>query len=149
MSSKIKQSVCLNHPNVPAVAHCATCRKPICEECVKTAKGISCCSDACLQNALDSQVVVGDIMARKKKSELKRVIRNFILLLFVLAAAWFAYQHRQALQNMLQRGKAKTEQVGKEVSGQVKSKTETFKHDLDEGDARRRAANDKKYGFDK
>ena len=68
MSSKINGSVCLNHPNVPAVAHCATCRKPICADCAKTAEGITCCSKACLQNALDSRAVVGDIMARKKKN---------------------------------------------------------------------------------
>ncbi len=148
MSSKINGSVCLNHPNVPAVAHCATCRKPICGDCAKTAKGITCCSDACLQNALDSRAVVGDILARKKKSEFKRIIRNLILLLIVLALAWFAYQHRQQLQDLFRKGKSKTEQVGKDAVGQVKSKTKTFKKELDEGDARRKAANDKKYGFD-
>ena len=148
MSSKINGSVCLNHPNVPAVAHCATCRKPICADCAKTAEGITCCSKACLQNALDSRAVVGDIMARKKKSESKRIIRNLIVLLIVLVLAWFAYQHREQLLDLFRKGKAKTEQVSKEAVGQVKSKAENYKKELDEGDARRKAANDKKYGFD-
>ena len=148
MSSKINGSVCLNHPNVPAIAHCATCRKPICADCAKTAEGITCCSKACLQNALDSRAVVGDIMARKKKSESKRIIRNLIVLLIVLVLAWFAYQHREQLLDLFRKGKAKTEQVSKEAVGQVKSKAENYKKELDEGDARRKAANDKKFGFD-
>jgi len=148
MSSKINGSVCLNHPNVPAVAHCATCRKPICADCAKTAEGITCCSKACLQNALDSRVVVGDILTRKKKSEFKRIIRNLIVLLIILVLAWFAYQHREQLLDLFRKGKAKTEQVSKEAVGQVKSKAENYKKELDEGDARRKAANDKKYGFD-
>ena len=148
MSSKINGSVCLNHPNVPAVAHCATCRKPICADCTKTAEGITCCSKACLQNALDSRVVVGDILTRKKKSQFKRIIRNLIVLLIVLVLAWFAYQHREQLLDLFRKGKAKTEQVSKEAVGQVKSKAENYKKELDEGDARRKAANDKKYGFD-
>ena len=148
MSSKIKGSVCLNHPDVPAVAHCATCRKPVCADCLKSAEGINCCSDRCLQNALDSRVVVGDILERKKKSNFKRIIRNLILLLIVLLLAWFAWQHRQQLQDLFRQGKTKTEQVGKGLSDQVKSKTDNYKKELDAGDARRIAANDKKYGFD-
>ena len=148
MSSKINGSVCLNHPNVPAVAHCATCRKPVCADCAKTAKRITCCSDACLKNALDSRVVVGDILARKKKSEFKRIFINLIVFLIVLVLAWFAYQHREQLLDLFRKGKAKTEAVSKDAIGQVKGKTETFKKELDEGDARRKAANDKKYGFD-
>jgi len=141
-------SVCLNHPDVPAVAHCATCRKPICADCAKTAEGITCCSNACLQNALDSGIVVGDIMARKKKSGLKRAVRNLITLLIILVLAWFAYQHRDRLMDLFRKGKAKTEQVSQEAVGQIKTKTDNYKKELDANDARRRAARDKKYGFD-
>ena len=41
--AKISESVCLNHPDTPAVTRCATCSKPICKQCIVSKNGSSYC----------------------------------------------------------------------------------------------------------
>ncbi len=39
---------CLNHPDVPAVTHCAQCHKPLCESCIESEAGEAMfCSAQC------------------------------------------------------------------------------------------------------
>ena len=47
---------CLNHPDTPAVARCATCGKHICAQCVVTKNGAKYCSEACAQAAANSNL---------------------------------------------------------------------------------------------
>jgi len=147
MSQKISGSVCLNHPNVPALAHCATCRKPVCADCVKSAEGIQCCSDVCLQNALASRVVVDDIMQRKQKSQFKALLRRLVLIIVLLALAALAWHYKEPLQNLFKQGKSKTEELSKDLGGQVKGAKDSYQKELDAKDAQRKAKQQKKYGL--
>ncbi len=51
-------SVCLNHPNVPAVARCAVCRKPICADCIVKKDGVVYCSTKCRDDAIRTGAMV-------------------------------------------------------------------------------------------
>jgi hypothetical protein len=43
-------SVCVNHPQQPAVARCVTCNKPVCSSCVVKSDGRTFCSGTCRDN---------------------------------------------------------------------------------------------------
>ncbi len=36
---------CLNHPEIPAVAYCRTCGKPLCAECKRASQGVIYCAE--------------------------------------------------------------------------------------------------------
>lgn len=79
--------VCLKHPNTPAIARCATCGRPLCQECMKTKDGIICCSDECLKNALASLTKVDNFVASKKRVEKNRmrgILVNLIILVIII-----------------------------------------------------------------
>ncbi len=98
MSKSLSGSVCLNHPQVPAMVRCATCSKPICQECVQLHDKVSYCSQLCYENALRTGVMVEDVKRRKKAAELKRFLRLVISLLFlvaILAAGYWLYRRHQ------------------------------------------------------
>lgn len=38
-------SVCINHPDTLAVAHCCVCRRPVCRDCLIERDGYKCCSE--------------------------------------------------------------------------------------------------------
>ena len=87
-------SVCLNHPNVPAVARCAVCRKPICADCVVKHDGVTYCSAKCRDDAIRTGAMVEGVQESKKKSNSNRMIMNLIkliILLALIAGGWFAY----------------------------------------------------------
>ncbi|MBO4514012.1 MAG: B-box zinc finger protein [Victivallales bacterium] len=99
MAEKINGSVCLNHPDTPAVAHCAVCRKPVCQECQKIYEGVTYCSRECYDNAKRTGGMVDDVLQKRKAVELKRKIRNIIILLIVVAlafAGWTYYKKNTA-----------------------------------------------------
>ena len=50
----ISKSYCLNHPDTPAVARCATCGKHVCAQCVVSRNGSSYCSKACADSAANT-----------------------------------------------------------------------------------------------
>ena len=81
MADKIKGSVCLNHPNTPAVAHCAVCRKPVCKECVKIFDGTSFCSRECYEKSLKTGKMVEEVVEKRNAVETKRMIRNIIIII--------------------------------------------------------------------
>ena len=92
--AKIEGSVCLNHPNVPAVAHCAVCRKPICAECVVKHDGVVYCSAKCRDDAIRTGAMVEGVEESKARSDSKRTIMaiiKLIILLALIAGGWFAY----------------------------------------------------------
>ncbi|MBQ7175932.1 MAG: B-box zinc finger protein [Victivallales bacterium] len=99
MAEKINGSVCLNHPDTPAVAHCAVCRKPVCQECQKIYEGVTYCSKECYESAKRTGSMVDDVIKKRKAVELKRKIRNIIILLIIIAlafAGWTYYKKNKS-----------------------------------------------------
>ena len=85
--------VCINHHDRPAVAHCASCRRPICEECLVEQDGFKCCSKKSLQQALASTAITNDVLSRRKKAGSLGALAGFIklvVILAVLAGIWFS-----------------------------------------------------------
>ena len=92
--AKIEGSVCLNHPNVPAVARCAVCRKPICAECVVKHDGVVYCSAKCRDDAIRTGAMVEGVEESKARSNSNILLKRIIILIILLALAaggWFAY----------------------------------------------------------
>ena len=87
----LSQSVCLNHPNTPAVTRCATCGKPICSQCIVSKNGSSYCSAKCADSAASSDGRVKDVLAEKKRTNAKGTIRALIIFFLIVAAAAAAY----------------------------------------------------------
>ena len=42
---------CANHPDIPAVAYCRTCGKPLCANCTRSVQGVIYC-ETCLADRL-------------------------------------------------------------------------------------------------
>ena len=85
MSYDRNSSYCINHPNRLAVAHCAVCRKPICEECVVSKDGFKCCSEYCLDKALKSTRQTEEVMAHKSSVDSR--VRAYAIVKWLIIAA--------------------------------------------------------------
>jgi len=119
MADKINGSVCLNHPNTPAVAHCAVCRKPVCKECVKIYDGTSFCSRACYEKSLETGKMVDDVVAKRKSVESRRMIRNIIILIVIAALAFGGYMYyknnKSKVDAQIRKAKMQSEQTIKKA----------------------------------
>ena len=91
--ANISDSVCLNHPDTPAVTRCATCGKPVCGKCVVSRNGADYCSESCAANAQSAEGRVSSVMASKKKSEAGKRIRTIIILIILIVAAAAGYSY--------------------------------------------------------
>ena len=109
----ISESVCLNHPDTPAVCRCATCGKPVCNQCVVSRNGSGYCSEKCASDAADSVNRVSGALADKAKSDARRKKRAIVVLIVFIAAAGAAYFLYQRNRNDVDRFLRKT---GNEIS---------------------------------
>lgn len=105
----LSESVCLNHPDTPAAARCATCGKPVCSQCLVTRNGSDYCSERCADNAENSEERVNNVLENKKKVDSKLRIRAIVLLILLIAAAAAAYYFYQHNKNDVDRFIRKTE----------------------------------------
>lgn len=87
----ISETYCLNHPDTPAVARCATCGKHICAQCVVSRNGSQYCSEACAEAAVNSAGRVNTAMEAERRTAAKARVRNIILLIIIIAIAAAAY----------------------------------------------------------
>ena len=114
MADRINGSVCLNHPNTPAVKRCAVCSKPLCADCVQMHDGVPYCSDLCWDNAKRTGLLVKDVEARKKSTAVKVFIRKVIYLIIIAALAYggyYYYTHNKSkVDAQLKKAKSTTEQ---------------------------------------
>ena len=114
MADRINGSVCLNHPNTPAVKRCAVCSKPLCAECVQMHDGVPYCSDLCWDNAKRTGLLVKDVEERKKSTAVKVFIRKVIYLIIIVALAYggyYYYTHNKSkVDAQLKKAKNATEQ---------------------------------------
>ena len=128
--AKISDSVCLNHPNTPAVTRCATCGKPVCEICIVTRNGINYCSQVCAANAEKSAGRVDMVMESKKRANSKSKIRSFlilIILILIAAAAYYFYtQNKDDVNDFMK----KTEQ---DISAKIKQNADETQKNIQEG----------------
>ena len=83
-------SVCLNHPNTPAVFRCTTCFKPICAVCALEQHGKRFCSDKCAEDFAGSaqRVAQYDQSTRREKS--RKLVRRLVTMLAVGAITYVA-----------------------------------------------------------
>ena len=114
MADRINGSVCLNHPNTPAVKRCAVCSKPLCAECVQMHDGVPYCSKLCWENAKRTGLLVNDVQKRKKSAEGKAFIRKIIYLIIIAALAYGGYylytRNKSTVDAQLQKAKNVGEQ---------------------------------------
>ncbi len=114
--AKISDSVCLNHPNTPAVTRCATCGKPVCEICVVRKNGADYCSQVCASNAEKSAGRVNSVMESKKRANSRNGIRTLIILIILAAIAAAAYYFYSQNKSDVDSFVKKTEkQIGKQI----------------------------------
>ena len=111
--SEVSNSVCLNHPDTPAVARCSACGKPVCAKCIITRNGVQYCSDRCAALAESRKADVGTVMKSKKKVDSARKIRAVVVLIVIVTAAAAGYYYYRGHRNDVKRFINKTEkQVG-------------------------------------
>ncbi len=93
--------VCLNHPDVNAVAKCSACGKPLCAECVMIFDNQKYCSEACHLKGLASRLRTAEVISEKRKTGKKSGFRKFVTLLLILAAAagaaYFYTRHKKTI----------------------------------------------------
>ncbi|MBR4673929.1 MAG: hypothetical protein IKP00_05625 [Victivallales bacterium] len=114
MADRINGSVCLNHPNTPAVKRCAVCSKPLCADCVQMHDGVPYCSDLCWDNAKRTGLLVKNVEANKKSVAVKVFIRKVIYLIIIAAlvyGGYYYYTHNKSkVDAQLKKAKSTTEQ---------------------------------------
>ena len=81
--------VCLNHPDVNAVAKCAACGKPLCAECVMICDNQKYCSEACHLKGLASSLRAEQVIDCKRRSDRRSSAgkRLTLVIIIVIAAA--------------------------------------------------------------
>ncbi len=114
--AKISDSVCLNHPDTPAVTRCATCGKPICRSCIVSQNGSNYCSQLCAANAEKSAGRVSAVMESRKRADSRRGARTLIILVILIAGAAAAYYFYTRNKDDVDRFVQKTEkELGKKI----------------------------------
>ncbi len=115
----LSQSVCLNHPDTPAVTRCATCSKPICEKCIVNRNGSPYCSETCAANASESVDRITRTLDEKRRTNTRTRYRAIILLLIILiaaaVAAWFYSQNKSDVDRLMRKTSAQLDRKVQET----------------------------------
>lgn len=123
--AKISDSVCLNHPDTPAVTRCAACGRPVCAKCVVSNGGSDYCSENCAANARSAMGRVDGVMESKKRSDARSRLRTIIILVILAAAAaggYFYYRnHKRDIDRSLQKTLRETESTISREAGKAKT----------------------------
>lgn len=85
-------SVCLNHPDTPAVTRCVTCGKPLCENCIVAGKY---CSDSCRNAGISGAQRAGEVVKERRKTNAKgasRAVAITLIIALIAACAYWYYQ---------------------------------------------------------
>ena len=91
----ISKSYCLNHPDTPAAARCATCGKHVCAQCVVSRNGSSYCSEACADSAANTAGRVNTATNAERNIAARARIRTIVIIIILAAAAaggWYYFQ---------------------------------------------------------
>ena len=130
--------VCINHHDRPAVAHCASCRRPICEECLVEQDGFKCCSKKCLQQALASTAITNDILSRRSKAGSAGKVAGFIkwvVIIGVIVFLWLSGYGRKGfdwVRNLTRKGNQTIQQKASEGVQKMNNRYEHQKNVIDQ-----------------
>ena len=113
-------SVCLNHPDRPAVSRCTTCFKPICGECIERVHGEEFCSEQCAANYEGTRSGVTEFEERHKQRRAARFRRRVIVLVVLAVAGYFGYRYVKQNPNAVGDIKRKAEEARKAVQQKAK-----------------------------
>ena len=127
--------VCLNHPDVNAIAKCEACGKPLCAECVMILDNRKYCSEACHLKGLASQLRAESVIGEKRKTERKgktgKIFVFIIIIAVACAAAYFYSKNKKAVDERASAGfesvKIRAEQAVKEGKKNVPTNSK-YKH---------------------
>lgn len=123
----LKNSVCLNHPDVPASFRCAVCGKPICSDCAIKDGGMTYCSQQCRADAIRTGAMVSNVNAHKNTGNTKRLIIKLVWLIIIVALAAGGYyyytQHKGEIDSKIQQGKQQFEQGVKDTKKTIEDNT--------------------------
>lgn len=128
--AKISDSVCLNHPDTPAVTRCATCGKPVCKNCIVNKNGSNYCSQVCADNAQKSAGRVSEVMESRKRADSRRGVRTLVILIILIAAGAAAYYFYTKNKDDVDRFVQKTE---KELGEKIKQNADETKKSIEQG----------------
>ncbi|MCM8530489.1 MAG: hypothetical protein NE330_04945 [Lentisphaeraceae bacterium] len=95
--SSIEGKVCLNHTNIPAVARCTSCMKPVCQECVVNVNSDNFCSDTCAENHIRTSADINRFKSKQKSGVMKKVI----ILAILAALAWFGWTKKEEIKQKI------------------------------------------------
>ena len=127
--AKISDSVCLNHPDTPAVTRCATCGKPVCEICVVRKNGADYCSQVCASNAEKSAGRVNSVLESRKRANSRNGIRTLIVLIILAAIAALAYYFYSQNKDHVDSFVKKTERkISKEIRQNAAETKKSIEH---------------------
>ena len=125
--AELSDTYCLNHPDTPATARCATCGKHVCDQCTVIKNGVSYCSEACAAAAeastgrVDSAIESGRINAARAR---RRSIIILIIIAAVAAGAWYYYSNNKDKVN------AAVQKAGKKVQTGLDASTKTLQKEV-------------------
>ncbi len=133
----ISESVCLNHPDTPAVTRCASCNKPICEKCIVTGNGgLSYCSKKCAENAIHSVKRVDQVLENKKKVDAKSRTRGIVIIVILLAilaaAVCFYHKNKEDVDRVMKKTERKINRTMKDTKKSIEKSlpsSSTYKRD--------------------
>lgn len=132
----ISESVCLNHPDTPAVARCASCNKPICKKCIVSRNGLNYCSEKCADRAASSVKRVDSVLENKKKVDAKSKKRTLIVIVILLAAiaaaAYYYHNNKDDINRMMKKTERKINRSMKSTKKSIEKSipsSSTYKRD--------------------
>jgi hypothetical protein len=87
----VRNSVCLNHPERPAITRCTVCFKPVCAECAISSADGTFCSTTCQENLERTRGNVEAWRQQGARERARRVRRRLIKLIILIALGIAAY----------------------------------------------------------
>jgi len=111
--ANLSETYCLNHPDTPAAARCATCGKHVCEKCIVVRNGVQYCSGACADAAENSVGRVDAAVEAGRRNAARARLRGFIILIILIAVAagaWYYYKtHSKEVDSFVQKSGQKVQ----------------------------------------
>ena len=124
------QTVCLNHPDTPAVTRCAACAKPICPKCVVLRNDSRFCSAQCADNADKAYDRVNTVVESKKRADGRSFTRLIAILLIIAGIAGGIYYYYKSNPSKANKIIKKAELEMKKVEKKIERSSSEAKADI-------------------
>ncbi|MBM3461554.1 MAG: hypothetical protein FJX76_05590 [Armatimonadetes bacterium] len=97
-------AACPNHANRPGTVRCDACLRKVCEECLIHEGSNKYCSAKCVEGAKATRARVEDLNSRPPPASGNGIpVGTIVVLGLLIAGAWYAWQHKQAIIQLVQR----------------------------------------------